>query len=220
MNEKTCPVPYITARVGEEADSFLSLRATFDSAGVARLGYWDETRDDRDVRRVLWGRVSQSIGVDGLPSGEPRWRLVHPARQRECMLGLRCQVCVGDTRTPEGILFLESAKNGMPATGAPVRSAQPPVCLRHARVAAKRCDHLAEHGHVAILAQSAPLYGVIGTPYAYTSSGLQALAGDDTPVPYGDPALRWFLASQLVRTLRAFTVVDLDDLVPPLTPAV
>ncbi|WP_327297762.1 MULTISPECIES: hypothetical protein [unclassified Streptomyces] len=87
-------------------------------------------------------------------------------------------------------------------------------------MAAKRCDHLAEHGHVAILAQSAPLYGVIGTPYAYTSSGLQALAGDDTPVPYGDPALRWFLASQLVRTLRAFTVVDLDDLVPPLTPAV
>ncbi|WP_371790411.1 hypothetical protein OG285_06020 [Streptomyces sp. NBC_01471] len=220
MNEKKIPVPYITARVGEEADVFLSLRATFGSAGIARLGYWDETRDDRDVRGVLWGRVSQSIGEEGLPAGDPRWGLVHPARQRETMLGLRCQVCVGDARRPEGILFLESAQNGMPATGAPVRTAQPPVCLRHARLSAKRCDHLADHGHIAFLAQSAPLYGVIGTPYAYTHSGLEALESDDTPVPYGAPALRWFLASQLVRTLRAFTVVDLDDLVLPLAPAV
>lgn len=210
--ERSYLVPYITARGGEEADSFLSLRATYDGAGVHRLGYWDESTEDRDVRGVLWSRVSQSIGDDGLPTGDPQWKLVHPARQRETMLRLRCQVCVDSARTPEGILFLESKKDGAPALGATVRTAQPPVCRRHARIAASRCPYLAAHGCVALLAQSALLYGVIGTPHTYSEHGIQVLAGDDVPVPYGHPSLRWFLASQLVRTLRAFTVLDLDDL--------
>lgn len=203
-------VPYITAREGEEADSFLALRASFDATGRPRLGYWDELPRDRDVRGVLWGRLSQRLGHDGMPTGEPRWRFVHPSRQRDTMLRLRCQVCIKDARTPEGILFLESKGDGMPTS--PVLTAQPPVCLRHARAAVKRCDHLAEHGHVGLMVQSAPLYGVIGTPHAYTQNGLQVLAGNDTPVPYGDPALKWFLASQLVRALRTFKVIDLDDL--------
>lgn len=209
-----CLVPYITAREGEEADSFSSLRATFDATGRARLGYWDESPEDRDVRGVLWGRVSQSIGDGGLPTGEPKWRMLHPARQRETMLRLRCQVCVADARTSDGILFLESKKDGVPTLSTTVRTAQPPVCRRHARIAAKRCPYLAAHGSVMLLAQSAPLYGVVGTPHVYSGNGLQVLAGDDAPVPYGDPSLRWFLASQLVRTLPAFTVMDLDDLTP------
>ncbi|MGW7090075.1 hypothetical protein ACWGH2_42200 [Streptomyces sp. NPDC054871] len=207
-------VPYITAREGEEADSFLSLRASFDLAGNPRLGYWDEMPEDRDVRGVLWSRVSQSIGADRLPTGEPKWRLVHPARQRECMLKLKCQVCVSDARAPEGILFLESKKGGIPTPSTTVLTAQPPVCQRHARMAARRCPYLAEHGHVALLAQNARLYGVIGTPHEYTINGIRVLAADDDPVPYGEPALRWFLASQLVRSLRSFRVVDLDDIAP------
>ncbi|WP_406379782.1 hypothetical protein [Streptomyces sp. NBC_01618] len=62
------------------------------------------------------------------------------------------------------------------------------------------------------MVRSAPLYGVIGTPYEWTAQGVKALAGDDVPVPYRDPGLKWFLASQLVRTLRDFTVFDPDDL--------
>lgn len=49
-------------------------------------------------------------------------------------------------------------------------------------------------------------------PYITAREGEEA--DSSVPVPYGNPALRWFLASQLVRTLRSFTVVDLDDLVP------
>ncbi|GGV62924.1 hypothetical protein GCM10010277_68640 [Streptomyces longisporoflavus] len=211
-------VPYITAREGEEADSFLALRASFDEAGRSRLAYWDEIPADRDVRGVLWARVSQAIGADRLPAGVPKWRLVHPARQRECMLTLRCQVCVDDARTPEGILFLESKRDGIPAASTTIRTAQPPLCRRHARVAAQRCPYLAAHGHIALLAQSAPLYGVIGTPHAYTVNGVKVLAADDVPLRYGDPALRWFLASQLVRTLRSFRVVDLDDIAPAAGP--
>lgn len=115
---------------------------------------------------------------------------------------------------PDGVVFLESKKDGVPTPSTTVWTAQPPVCRRHARMAAKRSPSLAEHGSVALLVQSAPLYGVIGTPHEYASNGVHVLARDDIPVPYGDPTLRWFLASQLVRTLRAFTVVDLDDLGP------
>ncbi|MET8631633.1 hypothetical protein [Streptomyces sp. NPDC004680] len=56
------------------------------------------------------------------------------------------------------------------------------------------------------LAQNAPLYGVIGTPYQYSNGGLQALSAADEALPYGHPDLSWFLASQMVRRLRAYTV--------------
>ncbi|MER5892418.1 hypothetical protein [Streptomyces sp. NPDC001876] len=38
------------------------------------------------------------------------------------------------------------------------------------------------------------------------------LDGDDTPVPYGSPDLQVLLASQLVRQLRDYSVVDLAEL--------
>ncbi|WP_406434152.1 hypothetical protein OHA59_45325 [Streptomyces sp. NBC_01589] len=79
------------------------------------------------------------------------------------------------------------------------------------RVAVEQCPHL-QKSYTALMVRSAPLYGVIGTPYEWTAQGIKALAGNDSPVSYRDPALRWFLASQLVRTLADFTVVDLDGL--------
>ncbi|MBT2491604.1 hypothetical protein J7E96_24365 [Streptomyces sp. ISL-96] len=161
---------------------------------------------------VLWGRCSQSIGPGRLPEGLPRWKMIHPARQRETMAMLRCQVCVGPAKTDAGTLFLETATGYR--SGWPPRTAQPPVCLEHAHLAAERCPHLVRNGHVALMVRKSPLYGVIGTPYMYGLDGVQALAGDDAPVPYGDPGLWWFLASQLVRELRDYTVVNLDDLVP------
>ncbi|MET9293066.1 hypothetical protein [Streptomyces sp. NPDC003077] len=205
-------VPYITARQGEEADSHFSLCSRFGKDGRQQLAYIDEGPDDRDPRGVLWARLSHSIHPDGLPAGSPKWRMVHPARQRECMLLLRCQVCVQPLKHPNGVLFLETAAQAAP--DGPVQTAQPPVCLQHARMAAERCPHLARKGHVALMANRYPLYGVIGTPYQYGSHGLTALAFDDRPIPYGSPLLRWLLASQLVRELRAYQVVRLDDLVP------
>ncbi|MEU0857527.1 hypothetical protein ABZ352_19090 [Streptomyces griseofuscus] len=212
-------IPYVTSRTGEEADSALFLCSGRGGDGLLRLAYRDEGRDDRDIKDVLWARVSQNIGSDRLPEGDAEWKLVHPARQRETMLFLRCQVCVRPAKgvttaqLPDrpGVLFLETAGPGL---GRPIRTAQPPVCVEHAHEAARRCKHLVRNGHVALLATRFRLYGVLGTPYTWTPTGVRALPGSDDPVPYGDPRLRWFLASQLVRELREYEVVNLADLVP------
>ncbi|MFJ9760063.1 hypothetical protein [Streptomyces sp. NPDC101149] len=206
-------VPYITSRADEHPDLLLSLRIQRGPDGHLQLGYWDELKADRDLRGVLWGRCSQTIGADGLPTGRPRWRMVHPSRQRECMQQLRCQVCALSARTHHGVIFLAGPGEVRPQE-AVVRTAQPPVCLRHARTAAQQCPHLDGRPTV-FLAQSAPLYGVIGTPYQYSNGGLQALSAANEALPYGHPALRWFLASQMVRRLRAYTIITLDDLPDP-----
>lgn len=206
-------VPYITSRTGERPDYLTSLRTAYGADGRLQLGYWNELREDRDLRGVLWARCSQTIGDDGLPAGRPRWRMVHPARQRQCMEQLRCQVCAQPARTPYGIIFL-AGPNEVRPQDAVVRTAQPPVCPNHARIAAEQCPHLAGQPTV-FLARSAPLYGVIGTPYQYSNGGLQALPATDQPLSYGHPGLRWYLASQMVRRLRAYTVITLDDLPDP-----
>jgi len=41
------------------------------------------------------------------------------------------------------------------------------------------------------------------------------LSATDEALPYGHPDLSWFLASQMVRRLRAYTVIALDDLPLP-----
>ncbi|MEU1601041.1 hypothetical protein ABZ468_52200 [Streptomyces sp. NPDC005708] len=206
-------VPYITSRAGERPDLLSSLRALRGPDGRLQLGYWNEIAQDRDLRGVLWGRCSQTIGRDGLPTGRPRWRMVHPSRQRECMEQLRSQVCAQPARTHHGIVFLAGPGEVRP-DDAVVRTAQPPVCLQHARAAAQQCPHLAGRP-TEFLAHSVPLYGVIGTPYQYGDGGLQALPATDQALPYGHPGLGWFLASQMVRRLRAYTVITLGDLPNP-----
>lgn len=130
-------VPYITAREGEEADFLLNLRMYRGPDGQPQLGYVDEDPRDRDLKGVLWARYSMSLDAFGNPHKMPRWRLVHPHRQRATMALLRCQVCTVQLQRKDGILFLETA-DGQADYDGPVRTAQPPVCLEHARVAADR----------------------------------------------------------------------------------
>ncbi|WP_282795210.1 hypothetical protein [Streptomyces sp. CC224B] len=141
--------------------------------------------------------------------GEPRWRLVHPVRQREAMLRGLCQVCARPARTELGFVFLAGPGDYAPHDTV-VTACQPPVCPPHAAVAAALCPHLAGDP-VVFLAASCPLYGVLGTPYEFDAGELQALPSEGRPVPYGDPRLDWFLASQLARRLRTFTRIDLAE---------
>ncbi len=86
-------VPYITVRHGETPDleRHLCVRPR-PRRSRRRLAWINEGLGDRDLRGVLWGRVSQELSVDRRAlRGTPRWRLVHPARQRETMLYLQCR---------------------------------------------------------------------------------------------------------------------------------
>jgi hypothetical protein len=123
---------------------------------------------------------------------------------------MRCQVCTEPARTPLGYIFLAGPNDQGPNEHRVITN-QPPVCPRHARAAAKLCPHLAGDP-VVFLTQSAPLYGVHGVLYGLNDRGVHVVAQPDSPLPYGHPNLGTFLASQLVRRLGSFRVVDLEEL--------
>nr|WTA00457.1 hypothetical protein OH820_15280 [Streptomyces sp. NBC_00857] len=216
-------MPYISARQGEEPESASQLVVNGGRVGIQ---YRTETTGDRDLRGVLWARVSQNI-ENGKPTGAPRWSDVHPSRQRECMLYLKCQVCARPAdRTNAGYLFLATAP-AFPGFLSPgwaegYETAQPPLCLADARKAVAQCPRLAD-SHVVLRAARVRLHGVIGMRYQHHPlRGVEQLPGQDrekpTAVPYGDPRTPWVLATQLVRRLYSVTVTDLDNTQPQATP--
>ena len=213
---KPALVPFITLREGEEAapDNLVIVR---HQSGL-RLYYRDEDPRDRDMRGVLVARCSfNAVDEHDQPTGKPRWKMMHPYRQMMCMQAMRCQVCQIPARTPLGYIFLAGPGEEDP-TKPSVITNQPPVCPKHARTAAKLCPHLDERPMV-FLATSFPLYGVHGTVYGLGANGVRVVAEPEEPLPYGHPNLPTFLASQLVRRLKSFRVVDLDELLQELAAA-
>ena len=192
-------VPFITAREGElvHPGQLITLPA---GPGIS---YHDEQPEDRDERGTLWGRSTQFL------EGQPIWRDVNPQRQRICMERLMCQVCTGPAdRNADGWLFLHGGPGSSEAEG--VLTAQPPLCLAHAKVSAQQCPYL-DRKPLAMRVQQPLLYGVLGTRYILDRNGDPLpLSLDGPPVPYADPGMRWVLASQLVRCLVGTTVVDLN----------
>ncbi|MCT9010323.1 hypothetical protein [Streptomyces rhizosphaerihabitans] len=208
-------VPYVTQRKGEEAaPDNLIIRDS--GPGRCRLYYADEDPKDRDARGVLYARVGwNSLGNDGMPTGEPQWKFMHPHRQLLTMQNLRCQVCTQPARTRIGLIFLAGPRDEDP-TQTKILTNQPPVCAKHVRTVAALCPHM-EKRPMVLLAQSAPMYGVGGVVYGRLfRGGLQVVAWPDFALPYGDPTLATFLASQMVRRIRSFRVLDVDELLKEL----
>lgn len=203
-------VPYVTAREGEYGGPESELTLSVNAFGTARLAYPNEAPGDRGPRGELWARCSQSLDASGKPAGKPRWRLVNPSRQRETMQQLRCQVGFCPAETPRGHIFLAGAADD---PGKPVRTAQPPVCPKHVRTALKLCPHFEER-HVIYLARTTSVWGVVASRYHLTATGLTPLPAEDDepPIQYGHPQMGWVLASQLVRELRDYEAVSLNDL--------
>uniref|UniRef100_UPI002F907FFD hypothetical protein n=1 Tax=Streptomyces sp. NBC_01401 TaxID=2903854 RepID=UPI002F907FFD len=171
----------------------------------------EDARLDRDLRQVLWARVSFTpYDERRRPTGEPEWKLMHPFRQRVTMERMRCQVCTASAATPLGSIFLAGPADHE-SREAPLLTNQPPVCARHVATAAALCPHLGQDP-VVFLATSAPLYGVLGTLYGLVDGRVEVVAQPKDPLPYGHPDLRTFLASQLVRRLARFRVLTVSEL--------
>jgi hypothetical protein len=210
-------VPYITMREGEEPvpQSMLGIRYT--RAGIPMgLCYRLELPRDRDDRGMLWARTSQRLSANTRrPMGKPLFASMHPARQREMMSSLRCQVCHGQaSRTELGYLFLEKAGDG-DAEG--ITTGQPPLCLDHAVAGIENCRHLIGQGYVLLRSKVPRLHGVLGQVFKAVDHALVPLPpllspdGSDVPIPYTVRELTpWVLASQLLRRLTGVTVVDID----------
>lgn len=203
-------VPFITQRKGEEAAP--NNLVIFRHRSGARLYYRDEDRRDRPVRKVLWARCAFSpVDCNGMPTGEPQWKLMHPYRQMMTMFGLSCQVCTKPARTPLGCIFLAGPKDE-DARQLSILTNQPPVCPKHVRTAAALCPHL-EKNPMVFLASSAPLYGVHGTIYGLNANQeVHAVAQPDTALPFAHPNVPTLHASQLIRRLSAFRVLDMGEL--------
>jgi hypothetical protein len=210
-------VPYITMRAGEEPEPESALGIRYKRVGtpIGVCYRWELPRD-RDDRGVLWARTSQNLSLDTRrPTGKPIFASMHPARQREMMSSLRCQVCHGPaSRTELGYLFLEKAGDG---DGEGITTGQPPVCLKHAAAGIENCRHLIEHGYVLLRSKVPRLHGVLGQVFKAVNHSLVPLPpllapdGSDIPIPYTMRELTpWVVASQLLRRLTGVTIVDID----------
>lgn len=201
IREDPVQVPYIVSWTSERPT-----RTPVVADGRWGIGYQRERPGDRDARGVLWRRYVRAPG-----EGTPEFGAVHPSRQRRAMRGLLCQVCGGPAdRSEQGVLWLlgdaRKGWSGKEVTG------QPPVCLPCAATARRVCPHLRRRGVLALRVRQAPLLGVSGRLYEPGRGGPRYVG--PATLAYDDPRVRYLQATQLMRALRDWTVVDLTRELP------
>ncbi|GAA2969663.1 hypothetical protein GCM10010519_01030 [Streptomyces lactacystinicus] len=183
------PVPLILAWTGEEPPAPAPPRET----------------DIRSIDGVRWETWT------GKPQGEPLWTVHHPARQLELMDSrTRCLVGGGPAhRTRSGLLWLLPADptQADPRSTTAIRTANPPLCLRHAHQAQRHCRRLAVECLVLVVPE-VEIVAVRGTVHR---------PGADPrweELDLDHPDLEFMVGQQLVAELR--NPVVLREL-PPLT---
>lgn len=191
-------VPYIVRWSGERP-----VRTPVIVNGRSGIGYQRERPGDRDARGVLWSRYVRAPG-----EGAPEFGGVHPWRQRHAMRRLLCQVCGGPADQDErGVLWLVG-DDGRGWSDQDV-TGHPPVCLRCAATARRVCPYLRNSGLLALRVRDAPLVGVSGKLYEPRARNPVCLG--PATLAYDDPRVRYLQAAQLMRGLRDWTIVDLDQ---------
>jgi hypothetical protein len=192
-------VPYITAW-SDEQDLLTSITRC---AGLG-IRFADETFLDRDSNGVLWTRVPSRPG-----HGRPVFRQVHSLRQRRAMRRLLCQVCGAPAdQNEDGVLWLlRDHREDWLNWPENMANTYPPVCMKCAILSTRMCPVL-RGGYVAVRARQCPVSAVYGI--RYQPDGLVLRPMEDT-VSLDDPAIRWTVAAQLVRSLHDCTIVDLDQ---------
>jgi hypothetical protein len=125
------------------------------------------------------------------------------------MRQLLCQVCGGPAdQNEQGILWLMHG-DSMVGWSDREMTAHPPVCLRCAGHARRACPQLRREGTLALRVRHAPIAGVFGEFYTLTRRGPVGV-GNST-LTYDRPQIGWLHAYQLLRALRDWTEVDLDQ---------
>jgi hypothetical protein len=199
------PVPYVTPRTGEDLVPRSWFTARPGGLGVA---YRHERPDDRDKYGVLWWRTAPPD-----TRARAQFRLVNPYRQRDTMLGLRCQVCTGEpSRTSRGTLFLHKRTPNADKRWWPngERTLHPPVCLPCVQKALEYCPFAPEA--TAIRVKKPRVWGVFGTAFVPDLSGALRPLPQDAECRYGDVKhRRWVVAQQAILELDRCTIVDLRD---------
>lgn len=173
---------------------------------VGGIGYSAETATDRDDRGVLWLRRRDARGEGG-----PRYSIVHPGRQRLCMLRLLCQVCGEPAdRDDRGVLWLvEDSRGDYPTWPEDMLTTHPPICLPCLQTSREQCPHLWA-GSVALRVGRSDVFAVYGR--RYTLGRLGPLPVEADIVAFESALIRWTLASQLVRALNDCTIVSSEEL--------
>ncbi|GAA1307470.1 hypothetical protein GCM10009634_70550 [Saccharothrix xinjiangensis] len=191
-------VPYIAMWSGETTEEEPRLVVLPSRTGI---GYADEILGDRDSRGVLWDRATLDPG-----HGTPRFAQIHVHRQRRAMRKLLCQVCAGPAdRDDDGTLWLiPDRTQPWPNWPEGMAVAEPPICRPCAHLATRACPALRAEGHFVIRAREHPIHGVDGTHYRPGPHSPVPVTSQ--PVAFDDPAIRWVLASKLVRTLHDCTI--------------
>jgi hypothetical protein len=185
-NWGSLPVPYARQWSGEKVSVGGAL--VVEARGLA---YRDERAEDRDRHGVLWARLEGRPG-----EGRPDFGGMHPARQREVVLGMRCQVCGGEaSRNSKGWLFLfpEGEHSGADRLPEGMLTTKPPVCVPCARFALRHCPHL--RGCAVARVRKPHVWGVYGQLLAPGVEG-------ECHLPYGHKALPWLLATQMLLELN------------------
>jgi hypothetical protein len=116
-------------------------------------------------------------------------------------------------QTDEGVLWLlRDHRDDWRGWPEGMASVEPPICVPCVEVSLKLCPAL-RRGAAAVRVREFPIVGVRGA--LYRKGVFAPIATEAVNVAYDDPAVRWLVASALVRELHDCTLVPLAELASP-----
>ncbi|KOV82476.1 hypothetical protein ADL03_24485 [Nocardia sp. NRRL S-836] len=171
------------------------------------VGYVNELPGDRDEHGVLWVKVAERHGA-----GKPDFARVHPARQRQAMKELLCQVCAKPAdRTSDGVLWLmrDHRETEDPDWPEHMASVEPPTCVPCIEISLRRCPAL-RRGAVAVRVHEYSVMGVRGTLYKPGVFAPEPLRIEH--LVHGDALAGWMVAASSFRLLQKCSFVSFEEL--------
>lgn len=197
------PVPFITRWTGEidtarrplhfanASDGRLAI--AIDDPRLNPFGLAAGFNSQRDEFGLLWHR-----DLDRPGSGEPEFKSVHAARQRQCMIDGRCQVC-GKRFGADPVTFLDSVtllnkttSTQQQAQGRPFQTFTAPTCAACVPTVLAKCPANRGTGRVLVTAHAYRPCAVSGDLYG---AGYQEQAR--IQIDIDDPRISRFVVKQI-----------------------